>query len=83
MRRNSKSTSGLSLRPTKNRAFKNSLTKEMYGNETDEVKKEVEAYRKQLAKGNMIKLEGNNEDDDEDDPMDDEAQERMNQQMQL
>jgi hypothetical protein len=55
----------------------------MYGNETDEVKKEVEAYRKQLAKGNMIKLEGNNEDDDEDDPMDDEAQERMNQQMQL
>ena len=62
-------------------AFATSLTKEMYASETDKVKAEVEAYRHRLAEGDKIKLEY--DDDDDDDGVDDEAQERMNQQMQL
>lgn len=61
-------------------AFTNGLTKEMYEEETDEVKAEVEHYQKRLADGKVIKLEDNDEDDE---PVDDDEQEKMNQQMQL
>jgi len=52
----------------------------MYEEETDEVKAEVERYRKRLADGKVIKLE---DDDEDDEPVDDDEQEKMNQQMQL
>lgn len=60
-------------------AFATSLTKQMLDNESEEVKQEVEAYRKQLLEDNKIKLE---DDDENEGLVDDEAQLRMNQKMQ-
>jgi hypothetical protein len=59
--------------------FSTALTKTLYEAETEEVKKEVEVYRKKQTSSCAIKLE---EDEGEDDPMDEDELDERNQQMQ-